>query len=100
LREEKAIEARGGSSEPVQAVFDLQSGEFTSTASTSSPDSADGRDGATADGGERDPEAILAEAYGEDAPDVLAALSDLDVSEVPPVELMARVQEWQESLED
>jgi DNA mismatch repair protein MutS len=108
LREEKAIEARGGSTEPVQTVFDLQSGEFTdgeagadAGASDAASASADGGSrGGAASGDGRDPEAILAEAYGDDAPDVLAALSDLDVSEVPPVELMARVQEWQESLEE
>jgi len=79
LREEKAIEARGaGTDEPVQAVFDLGSGQF--------------RRGADADGGEATPPDPATES-------VLADLADLDVSEVPPVELMARVQEWQERLD-
>jgi len=80
LREEKAIEARGGgSAEPVQAVFDLSSGEF--------------RRNADADGGEAAPMDPATEA-------VLAELEELDVNETPPVELMARVQEWQQQLEE
>ena len=81
LREEKAIEARGGSGgEPVQTTFDLSAGEF--------------RGDAEADGGgageQLDPEAEA----------VLDALRDLDVNETPPVELMATVQAWQEQLDE
>jgi len=121
LREEKAIEARGGGGEPVQAVFDLGSGEFkTAEASGTGGEpsggpntagdagavgdadaTADAGDsaGATADGG-RDPETVLEEEYGEGAPEVLDRLASVDVSETPPVELMATVQEWQERLDD
>ena len=134
LREEKAIEARGGGGEPVQAVFDLGSGEFktaeasgtggdpsggpnaagdagaagavgdadaTADAGDSADATADAGDsaGATADGG-RDPETVLQEEYGEGAPEVLDRLASVDVSETPPVELMATVQEWQERLDD
>jgi len=42
---------------------------------------------------------VLAEEFGEGAPEVLDALAGLDVSETPPVELMAQVQEWQERLD-
>ncbi|MFP8957380.1 DNA mismatch repair protein MutS [Natrialbaceae archaeon A-CW3] len=80
LREEKAIEAKGGgSSEPVQTVFDVSNGGF--------------RGPANADGGETagvDPETEA----------VLDALESVDVNNTPPVELMAKVQEWQRSLED
>jgi DNA mismatch repair protein MutS len=31
---------------------------------------------------------------------VLDALAEVDVTETPPVELMAKVQEWQERLDD
>ena len=90
LREEKAIEAKGGGSDPVQAVFDISAGEFRSDAA------ADG-------GGETDEpetgEVGVTTAFGEDAPEVLEALADLDVNETPPVELMARVQELQEQLD-
>ncbi|MFP9193273.1 DNA mismatch repair protein MutS [Natrialbaceae archaeon A-CW1-1] len=80
LREEKAIEAKGGgSNEPVQTVFDVSSGGF--------------RGPANADGGERagfDPETEA----------ILEELESVDVNNTPPVELMAKVQEWQRSLED
>jgi len=87
LREDKAIEVRGGDSggETKQAVLDLSSGQFGSA-------SADG--GATAERG-----------TDADTPDpapeaVLDALRDLDVNETPPVELLAKVQEWQDELDE
>ena len=83
LRKEKAIEAKGGGGEAVQAVFDLSAGEF--------------RGGAKADGGDAD---SVREQFGEDADEVLDALAALDVDETPPVELMAKVQEWQAQLEE
>ncbi len=83
LREEKAVEARGsGSSETVQAVFDLGSGGFWGDAS--------------ADGGEGG----AGESLDPGTEHVLSELQETDVSEVPPVELMAKVQEWQERIED
>jgi len=89
LREEKAIEAKGGGSEPVQAVFDLESGSFTA-GSGGEEATADGEsEQAASDGGGLDPETEA----------VLDDLDDLDVNETPPVELMAKVQEWQEQLE-
>jgi DNA mismatch repair protein MutS len=88
LREDKAVEAKGsGGSESVQAVFDLESGRFRSAAS---PDG--GRSGADSEGSgdaDLDPEAAA----------VLDALSDLDVTETAPVELLSQVQEWQARLE-
>jgi DNA mismatch repair protein MutS len=97
LREEKAIEARGGDSEPVQAVFDLSAGEFRQGGSASeSEGAADATDTeAAADGGEE----TLRDRFGEDADDVLDTLADLDVNETPPVELMSTVQELQERLD-
>jgi DNA mismatch repair protein MutS len=88
LREEKAIEARGsGGGEPVQAVFDLDSGQFRQGGQSSAEHaSADG--GSTAESG-------LSEAQRE----VLDAVADLDVNETPPVELLAKVQQWQEELD-
>jgi DNA mismatch repair protein MutS len=93
LREEKAIEARGASSEPVQAVFDLSSGQFRA---------GDGPDGPAADGRRaagRDRDAV-ADRFGEEAVDVLDAITGVDVAETPPVELLAKVQEWQARLDD
>jgi DNA mismatch repair protein MutS len=106
LREEKAIEAKGGGGEPVQAVFDLGSGEFQSGGESST--AADGGGAATETD---DPSAEgpgtgghsaddLRARYGDEAESVLAALADIDVTETPPVELLSTVQEWQESIED
>ncbi|MFT4932926.1 MAG: DNA mismatch repair protein MutS [Natronomonas sp.] len=101
LREEKAIEARGGGeSEPQQVVFDLDSGtmrpasaanggaseespddEFQSSETTASDD--------TAARPETDPA----------VEGVVEELESVDVNETPPVELMAKVQEWQERLD-
>ncbi len=92
LREEKAIEARGsGGDGPVQAVFDLESGQFQR-------DVAAGDRTATTDAAGEDTDE-LREIHGEAAADVLDALSALDVSETPPVELLSQVQEWQQKLE-
>ena len=100
LREEKAIEARGsstGSSEPVQAVFDLGSGGFaggnsktvesatTETATTGTR----ATEGAASDGGGLDP----------DIEAVLDELRGTDVNDTSPLELMGRVQEWQKRLD-
>ncbi|MFB6170800.1 MAG: DNA mismatch repair protein MutS, partial [Haloarculaceae archaeon] len=77
LRKEKAIEARGGGSGTTQAVFDLSSGQF--------------RGSASADGGD-------AETVDPRTESVLEELRGTDVDETSPVELMAKVQEWQREL--
>ncbi|QLG29366.1 DNA mismatch repair protein MutS [Halorarum halophilum] len=86
LRDEKAIEARGsaggsdrGDGVTKQTVFDLGSGQF--------------RGSASADGGGAKPLDPATES-------VLEELKGTDVNEVPPVELMATVQEWRERLEE
>jgi DNA mismatch repair protein MutS len=94
LRNDEAIDVRGGEGGTTQAVFDLSSGQFTGGSDTSG--AVDGEP-ASADGGSQSNP--LADRFGEDAEDVLEALADLDVDETPPVELMARVQEWQDELE-
>ncbi|AEH36727.1 DNA mismatch repair protein MutS [Halopiger xanaduensis] len=91
LREEKAIEAKGGgSSEPVQTVFDLSSGQFRGSAS------ADG--GSPADDSGSEPDA--GETVEPEAKDVLEDLESIDVNTTPPIELVSKVQELQERLED
>ena len=82
LRDEKALDVRGGSGGTKQVVFDLESGTLRGTAS--------------ADGGESSDEPPLDP--GTEA--VLDELRDTDVNEVPPIELMSRVQEWQRRLDD
>ncbi len=89
LREEKAIEARGGSrSGTQQVVFDVGSGQLRT---------------ATTDGGSGDGETIEEEGEDEEPEDVLdpeteavlSELSGMELANVSPVELMSRVQEWQ-----
>ncbi|MEF8757040.1 MAG: DNA mismatch repair protein MutS, partial [Halobacteriales archaeon] len=101
LREEKAIEARGGGeSEPQQVVFDLDSGTMrpASAANGGADESAgDGpRSGETAEAADDSP------GRPETDPAVEAVVDDLesvDVNETQPIELLAKVQEWQERLD-
>ncbi|RZV11593.1 DNA mismatch repair protein MutS [Natrinema hispanicum] len=87
LREEKAIEAKGGgSSEPVQAVFDLGSGTMQTQEQAAS---TDGGPPAADDGQSLDP----------DTEAVLEDLESIDVNTTPPIELVSKVQELQERLE-
>ena len=83
LRQEKAIEARGsgGGERTKQVVFDLDSGTMT-----------------TADGGS-EPEPEPKPAIDPETAAVLDELDGLDVDRTSPVELMQRVQEWQERLD-
>jgi DNA mismatch repair protein MutS len=97
LREEKAIEAKGGGGEPVQAVFDLGSGEFRTE--TAAEHSGDGSPAAADGSGAAGTGESLQQRFGTDAETVLEALTDLPVDETPPVELVATVQEWQDRLE-
>ncbi|WP_424001831.1 DNA mismatch repair protein MutS [Haloarcula salina] len=101
LREDEAIEVRGGDRDgggTTQAVFDLSSGQFASGESepTDEPVATDGsRERAPADSSADD-----ADGLGPEAEAVLSELRDLDVNETPPVELLAKVQNWQDDLED
>ncbi|MFW5958852.1 MAG: DNA mismatch repair protein MutS [Natronomonas sp.] len=81
LREENALDVRGTTTagETRQVVFDLDTGQF--------------RGGASSDGGEREPLDPAKES-------VLDDLSDVDVNETSPVELLRRVQEWQRRLDE
>ncbi|MFP4530177.1 MAG: DNA mismatch repair protein MutS [Halodesulfurarchaeum sp.] len=79
LRAEKAIEARGGGGEPIQAVFDVSSGEFVAeTDGEGEPEDGDGLD--------PDREAVLAE------------LESLPLAEMTPIEALTEVQRWQDRL--
>ncbi|MEF8780765.1 MAG: DNA mismatch repair protein MutS [Haloferacaceae archaeon] len=115
LREEKAIEARGsgrggagegggdGGGEPVQAVFDLSSGSFRSSdAGRGKRSDGEGEDGEREDGGNESEDGDEEGSETEVDPEsvaVLRELSETDVSRTPPVELMAKVQEWQERID-
>jgi len=90
LREEKAIEAKGGaSSEPVQAVFDLGSGTMQ-TQTQGQAASTDGGPTDVDDGKSLDPETEA----------VLEDLESIDVNTTPPIELVSKIQKLQERLED
>jgi DNA mismatch repair protein MutS len=88
LREERAIEARGAEPEPssdgtgtTQVVFDLEGGGVReASAERPADDAAD-------DGLDAEAESVLAE------------LEETAVAELSPVDLMARVQEWQDRLD-
>ncbi|MFB6171449.1 MAG: DNA mismatch repair protein MutS, partial [Haloarculaceae archaeon] len=87
LRADEAIDVRGGErggDGTRQVVFDLESGEF--------------RQSASADGGE--PPAEESASLPAGAESVLDELRSTNVDETPPVELLARVQEWQRRLDD
>jgi len=131
LREEKAIEARGGSQgggngddaapgdaaggDTQQVVFDLSSGSFSEGEESSSAaeatdagpaDSRPNRDGSApespADGAGAVAETAAAAERDRLDPEtraVIEELSDVDVAETAPVELLSRIQEWQERLE-
>jgi len=89
LREEKAIEAKGGgSSEPVQAVFDLGSGTMQTQGQAASTDGGP----TETDAGEQ--------SLDPDTEAVLEDLESIDVNTTPPIELVSKVQELQERLED
>uniref|UniRef100_UPI0005B21E08 DNA mismatch repair protein MutS n=1 Tax=Haloferax sp. ATB1 TaxID=1508454 RepID=UPI0005B21E08 len=111
LREEKAIEAKGsGSSEPVQAVFDVGSGQMNVTeAGGSGGDSSgsgapangatgNGSVGALADAGS-ETEADAAAALDPETEAVLDELQSTDVNDTSPLDLMAKVQAWQSKLD-
>ncbi|WP_435152106.1 DNA mismatch repair protein MutS [Haladaptatus sp. DFWS20] len=86
LRQEKAIEAKGGTaSEPVQAVFDLGNGEFQTGSTTGTDESNEG---------ESD------DALDPETDAVLSELSGVEVADVSPIELMSKVQEWQNRLDN
>jgi DNA mismatch repair protein MutS len=106
LREDKAVEVRGsdaGGGETQQVVFDLGSGELT-TGGGSTGERPPGRRGEqqvatdgsaeTASGEREAREPVDPETEG-----VLDELRDTDVNETSPVELMGRVQEWQDRLD-
>jgi DNA mismatch repair protein MutS len=128
LREEKAIEARGsrnggdatdgspGDGGTQQVVFDLSSGSFSGGgdaegATADASVSEAGRNGAapgsqpaeaaesTATGGGEPESSGPADGLDPETRAVIEELSDVDVAATAPVDLLSRVQEWQERLE-
>ncbi|EMA60795.1 DNA mismatch repair protein MutS [Halorubrum lipolyticum] len=121
LREEKAIEAKGGGrddgaaagrdaadGDTRQVVFDLSSGSFAGEgrkASETRSDVETATNGARSTESEAvgakqsEPEATEPSGLDPETEAVLAELADVDVAATAPVELLSRVQEWQERLD-
>jgi len=121
LREEKAIEAKGGArsgggsetsagasdGDTRQVVFDLSSGSFAGGDEGKSG-SGSGDEAAANGAQSAESEAIEAERGEPEAPEsngldpetraVIDELADVDVAATAPVELLSRVQEWQDRL--
>ena len=97
LRSERAIEAKGGGDgdgDPVQAVFDLSSGQFREDRSAAS-------DSGSADAdSDHDADAPPGPGPGPEAEAVLEELRGTDVEATAPVELLSKVRTWQRRLED
>jgi len=88
LREEKAIEARGGSGGGTQqVVFDVGSGEMRTA------------DGGEAPGDLNGSTEEVGDALDPSEREVLAEVRDLDPAEVTPADLLARIEAWQGELE-
>jgi len=102
LRSEKAVEAKGSeSNEPTQAVFDLSSGEFRTAGGDARTDESAARDAeATRDTTGNADDNAASGGHDPAVESVLTALQATDIDETPPVELMAKVQQWQEQLDD
>ncbi|WP_058826593.1 DNA mismatch repair protein MutS [Haloferax sp. Q22] len=111
LREEKAIEAKGsGTSEPVQAVFDVGSGQMKvaegrdATGGSAGSDAAangaagNGSVGAVADAS-TETEADAEPALDSETEAVLDELRATDVNDTSPLDLMSKVQAWQSKLD-
>ncbi|SEH56872.1 DNA mismatch repair protein MutS [Halopenitus malekzadehii] len=112
LREEKAIEARGGEGGtsggsrdgPTQAVFDLSAGSFTDGSSAGDATDPGDADAPVASDGRGDHDRTPDRGSDHDldpAVDaVIEEITDVDVNETPPLELATRVQEWQRRVDD
>ena len=115
LRSEKAVEAKGSAgNESTQAVFDLSAGEFRTADGNGRPPPPANDAGAELDADAVDTDTgtdtgtanNTATANGDgsdldkDVESVLTALQTTDIDETPPVELMAKVQGWQEQLSE
>jgi DNA mismatch repair protein MutS len=105
LRREKAIEAKGSSGTTTQqVVFDVGSGEMQpASVGGEESDGGDGGDSSEEghseeDGGQEGDEATEEPAIDPETEEVLDELESTDVASTPPVELLGKVQEWQEKL--
>ncbi|MDQ2055295.1 DNA mismatch repair protein MutS [Halobellus sp. H-GB7] len=110
LRAEEAIEARGsggGDSEPMQAVFDLSAGQFVDE--TASAEATDGgrtgeenaaADASTTSAADPDADPSRPAAVDPELDDIAAELTELDLNDMSPIDLMTTVQEWKQRLDE
>jgi DNA mismatch repair protein MutS len=112
LREDEAIEARGSrGGDTQQVVFDLETGEFEPAEGSVQPAASGSREGSAAGSSVGGTDAT-AERSGDDVAstavpgvssterEVLDALADVDLASTAPVELLSRVQAWQDRLKE
>jgi DNA mismatch repair protein MutS len=105
LRDEKAIEARGGTGGgSQQVVFDVGSGEMRTADGGAVESETDGN----AVGSGDDPGTVASDKTGGGTDvdrldpaeaDVLTEVRDLDPAAITPAELLARIERWQSDLE-
>jgi DNA mismatch repair protein MutS len=105
LRDEKAIEARGGTGGgSQQVVFDVGSGEMRTADGGAVESETDGN----AIGSGDDPGTVASDKTGGGTDvdrldpaeaDVLTEVRDLDPAAITPAELLARIERWQSDLE-
>ncbi|MFD1570634.1 DNA mismatch repair protein MutS [Halorubrum laminariae] len=122
LREEKAIEAKGGTGgdagsqtgadDTRQVVFDLSSGSFAGGTENGTSTTGDEREAAAGDAasaagessgtaeGESRGTVKRVDGLDPETEAVIEELADVDVAATAPVELLSRVQEWQARLDD
>ena len=110
LRAEEAIEARGsggGDSEPTQAVFDLSAGQFVDE--TASAEATDGgrtgeenaaADASTTSAADPDADPSRPAAVDPELDYIAAELTELDLNDMSPIDLMTTVQEWKQRLDE
>ena len=100
LRDDEAIEVRGADTggETTQVVFDVGSGELESGGSES--ENGDASAHGRGENSTSEPVAGNDGVPNSEAAAVLEELESLDVHETSPVELMNRVQEWKDQLND
>ena len=107
LREDRAVDVRGGSDGTQQVVFDLGTGSFRASAEADGGRAADGTDAAAGNGNEGGGAGSSGTTSGEDADRndpateaVLEELRDTDLDGTAPIELLSKVQSWQQRLDE
>jgi len=99
LRNEKAIEAKASSGDSTQAVFDLSAGEFRTQTNGTARSQTQSTEQSTSSEPTAPSKAANQPVVDAAVQEVLDAITATDINETPPVELMAKVQQWQQQLD-